>query len=194
MELTKLKATSRVLGAGREPARMRKAGSVPAVYYGKGIEPVSISVNAADLHKVLAPGKRYTLLDLEIDGKAGNPALVYVYQKDSISQSIKHIDFLKIDENTPVTVRVAVNLSGIPVGVKSEGGMLSQENRYLKLSCMPAKIPASIEIDVSEARAGTTFYARNLDLGDNRLVSQERTVIYTISKAKASKEQGGASK
>ena len=101
MELTTLKATSRVLGANRENKRLRKAGQIPAVYYGKGTETVNISVSEIDIRKVLAPGKRYTLLDLEIDGKAGNPAVIYNYQKDAISQKFVHIDFLKIDEATP---------------------------------------------------------------------------------------------
>ena len=61
MELTTLKATSRVLGANRENARLRKAGQIPAVYYGKGIEAQNLSVADTDLRKVLAPGKRYTL-------------------------------------------------------------------------------------------------------------------------------------
>jgi Ribosomal protein L25 (general stress protein Ctc) len=74
MELTTLKATSRVLVANRDNARLRKAGQIPAVYYGKGMEALNITVSDIDLRKVLAPGKRYTLLDLEIDGKAGNPA------------------------------------------------------------------------------------------------------------------------
>ena len=77
MELTTLKATSRVLGANRENKRLRKAGQIPAVYYGKGTEALNISVSAIDVRKILAPGKRYTLLDLEIDGKAGNPAVIY---------------------------------------------------------------------------------------------------------------------
>lgn len=185
MELTTLKATSRVLGASsREIGRLRKTGMIPAVYYGKGIEPVSVAVSAVDVRKVLAPGKRYTLLDLEIDGKAGNPAVIYVYQKNSITQDITHIDFLKIDETTPVKVVVQVRLSGIPFGVKNEGGMLSQITRSLKLSAVPGKIPTEINLDVSEARAGTTFYAENIDLGEASLVSKPRTVIYTISKAR----------
>ena len=46
MELTKLAATSRVLGKSRDNARLRKAGQIPAVYYGKGQESVNISVSA----------------------------------------------------------------------------------------------------------------------------------------------------
>ncbi len=189
MELTTLKATSRVLGAGsREMQRLRKTGMIPAVYYGKGIEPVSVAVSADDVRKVLVPGKRYALLDLEIDGKAGNPVVIYDYQKDAISQKITHIDFLKIEENSPVKVVVPVTLSGIPVGVKAEGGMLSQITRKLKLSVLPTKIPSVLTVDVSACHAGTTFYAENMDLGDAVLVSKPRTVIFTISKARGPKE------
>ncbi len=186
MEFTSLKATSRVLGAGRETKRLRKTGQIPAVYYGKGQEPVHLSVSAIDVRKVLAPGKRYTLLDLEIDGKSGNPALIYVYQKDSISQEITHIDFLRIDEDTSVLVRIPVRLSGIPVGVKAEGGMLSQENYYIKLLSPVTKIPPFIEIDISDVHAGSTYYAENLTLESGvSLVSKKRTVIFAISKARA---------
>lgn len=190
MELTTLKATSRVLGASsREMQRLRKTGMIPAVYYGKGIEPVSVAVSADDVRKVLVPGKRYALLDLEIDGKAGNPVIIYDYQKDAISQKITHIDFLKIEENSPVKVVVPVTLSGIPVGVKAEGGMLSQISRKLKLSVLPTKIPSVLTVDVSACHAGTTFYAENMELGDANLVSKPRTVIFTISKARGQKEE-----
>lgn len=193
MELTTLKATSRVSGASRNVARLRKAGQVPAIYYGKGLESVSISVSAIELRKVLAPGKRYTLLDLEIDGKAGNPALVYSFQKDCITQAITHVDFLKIDETTPVTVRIPVVLSGIPVGVKNQGGIFSQENRYIKLSVVPGKIAANLSLDVSDFNAGTTFYAKDFKLGEATLVSPARTVIFTIStKSKALKQDAAA--
>jgi large subunit ribosomal protein L25 len=149
---------------------------------------VSVAVSADDVRKVLVPGKRYALLDLEIDGKAGNPVVIYDYQKDAISQKITHIDFLKIEENSPVKVVVPVTLSGIPVGVKAEGGMLSQITRKLKLSVLPTKIPSVLTIDVSACHAGTTFYAENMDLGDAVLVSKPRTVIFTISKARGPKE------
>ena len=150
MELTTLKATSRVLGANRDNARLRKAGQIPAVYYGKGMEALNIAVSEIDVRKVLAPGKRYTLLDLEIDGKAGNPAVIYTYQKDAITQKITHIDFLKIAEDSMVKVRVPVKLNGLPVGVKTQGGVFSKEARYLVLAAKPACIPTVLEMDISD--------------------------------------------
>ncbi len=190
MELISLNATKRVNGEGsRANGRLRKAGQIPAVYYGKGLEPVSVSVKTEDVAKVLAPGKRYTLLDLVIDGKAGNPAIIYNYQKDAISQKIEHIDFLKIDEATPVKVVVPVTISGLPVGVKTEGGTLAHETHKLKLAVVPGKIPAGINIDVSEFHAGVTYYAENIDLGDAKLVSKPRTVIFAISKPRGQKAE-----
>ncbi|MCL2207693.1 MAG: 50S ribosomal protein L25 [Fibromonadales bacterium] len=184
MQLITLNAKARTAGSSRDCGRTRKTGNIPAIYYGKGSEALSISVTEKDLEAVLAPGKRYTLLDLVIDGKGGNPAVVYQYQKHNISQKIIHIDFLKIDENTPIAVRIPVRLSGIPIGVKNQGGSLSQESYYLKLSAKPTDIPASIELDVSEMPNNTTYYAEKLNLGKASLVSPKRTVIFTISKGR----------
>jgi large subunit ribosomal protein L25 len=184
MQLTTLNAQARTVGSSRDSSRVRKTGNIPAVYYGKGSETVSITVSEKDLEAVLAPGKRYTLLDLVIDGKGGNPAIVYQYQKNNISQKIIHIDFLKIDANIPIAVRVPVHLLGMPIGVKNQGGSLSQESRYLKLSAKPADIPASIELDISEMPNNTTYYAEKLDLGKASLISPKRMVIFIISKGR----------
>jgi large subunit ribosomal protein L25 len=192
MNLTTLNAQARTTGSSRDSQRLRKSGSIPATYYGHGQEALSISVSEADLKVVLAPGKRYTLLDLVIDGKGGNPAVVHQYQKHAISQKITHVDFLKIDAETPVKVRIPVKLSGLPVGVKNQGGMLSQENRYLKLWAKPADIPASIDLDISDFGAGITFYARSLELGAAKLASPENLVIFTISKARGKDAEADA--
>jgi len=193
MELTTLKATSRVLGANRENKRLRKAGQIPAVYYGKGTEALNISVSDIDVRKVLAPGKRYTLLDLEIDGKAGNPAVIYNYQKDAISQAIEHIDFLKIDEATPVKVRVPVKLSGLPVGVKTQGGLLAQETHYLMLSAKPTCIPTVLNLDISDFETNVTFYAKDFKLPEGvTLASVPRTVIFSISSKSKKKDAADA--
>ncbi len=189
MELTTLKVTSRVLGANRANARLRKAGQIPAVYYGKGIEAQNLSVSEIDLRKVLAPGKRYTLLDLEIDGKAGNPALVYSVQKDAITQKITHVDFIKIAEDDFVKVRVPVKLSGLPIGVKTQGGVFAQEARYLMLAAKPACIPAVLELDISNFETNVTFYAKDFKLPEGvALASGPRTVIFSISSKSKKKD------
>ncbi|OWV07255.1 MULTISPECIES: 50S ribosomal protein L25 [unclassified Fibrobacter] len=190
MELTKLVATSRVQGKSADSKRLRKAGQIPAVYYGKGQEAVNVSVSAIDVRKVLAPGKRYTLLDLVIDGKEGNAAVVYNYQKDPLTQEIIHIDFLKIDETTKVKVRVPVKLNGLPVGVKTQGGTFAQQNRYIQLAAVPTKIPTLIEMDISNYPAPTTFYAKDLPLTEGvELACTPRVVIFNITAKRGAKTE-----
>ncbi|MDO4948253.1 LSU ribosomal protein L25P [Fibrobacter sp. UWH9] len=190
MELTKLVATSRVQGKSADSKRLRKAGQIPAVYYGKGQEAVNVSVSAIDVRKVLAPGKRYTLLDLVIDGKEGNAAVVYNYQKDPLTQEIIHIDFLKIDETTKVKVRVPVKLNGLPVGVKTQGGTFAQQNRYIQLAAVPTKIPTLIEMDISSYPAPTTFYAKDLPLTEGvELACTPRVVIFNITAKRGAKTE-----
>ena len=193
MELTTLKATSRVLGANRDNARLRKAGQIPAVYYGKGVEAKNIAVSETDLRKVLAPGKRYTLLDLEIDGKAGNPAIVYSVQKNAITQKIIHVDFIKIADDEFVKVRVPVKLSGLPVGVKTQGGVFAQEARYLMLAAKPACIPTVLELDISNFETNVTFYAKDFKLPEGvQLASVPRNVIFSISSKSKKKDTAAA--
>lgn len=190
MELTKLVATSRVQGKSADSKRLRKAGQIPAVYYGKGQEAVNVSVSAIDVRKVLAPGKRYTLLDLVIDGKEGNAAVVYNYQKDPLTQEIIHIDFLEIDETTKVKVRVPVKLNGLPVGVKTQGGTFAQQNRYIQLAAVPTKIPTLIEMDISSYPAPTTFYAKDLPLTEGvELACTPRVVIFNITAKRGAKTE-----
>ena len=192
MQLTTLKAQSRKLTDSRANVRLRKIGQIPAVYYGQGLAPLHVSVDSATLRNVFAPGKRYKLLDLEIDGKTGNPAIIHDYQKDAITQAVTHIDFLKIDSDTLVKVRVAVRLEGLPIGVKTEGGLLQQEKRYIFLACKPTEIPTEIVINVDEYHAGATFYAKDLKIGTNKLVSQPRTAIFTISKGRGEDKEAAA--
>ena len=192
MQLTTLKAQSRKLTDSRANVRIRKQGLVPAVYYGQGQEPQHVSVDATVLRNVFAPGKRYSLLDLEIDGKTGNPAIIHEYQKDAITQAITHIDFLKIDTNSIVKVRVPIRLEGLPVGVKSEGGLLQQEKRYIYLAVKPTEIPTELVINVEECHAGVTFYAKDLVIGNAKLVSQGKTAIFTISKKSRGEDKDAA--
>ncbi|HSQ42086.1 MAG TPA: 50S ribosomal protein L25 [Fibrobacteraceae bacterium] len=192
MQLTSLKAQSRKLSDSRANVRLRKSGQIPAVYYGHGQTPMHVSVNDVSLRNVFAPGKRYTLIDLEIDGQGGNPAIIHDYQKDAISLDITHVDFLKIDESTEIKVRIPVRLVGLPVGVKTEGGILQQDKRYVHILCKPADIPAEIVVTVDDFHAGTAFYAKDLDIGKAKLATPPKTSIFAITKKSQEKEDSPA--
>ncbi|NLB63856.1 MAG: 50S ribosomal protein L25 [Fibrobacter sp.] len=188
MQLTTFKVNERSKANSRATKRLRKQGVIPAVYYGNSKDTISLSLKATDLHSVLAPGKRYTLLDLEIDGKGGNPAVITDYQKDAVSQEITHVDFLRIEKDVKIDVKIPVRLNGNPVGVRNEGGMLRKEAKFLKLRALPENIPAAIKLDITNFKADQVFYARDIDLGDAELLSKPQTVILTITKGRTAAE------
>ena len=83
-------------------------------------------------------------------------------------------------------------MNGLPVGVKTQGGTFAQQNRYIQLAAVPSKIPAVLEMDISEFPAPTTFYAKDWKLADGiELACQPRTVIFTIT-AKSGKKADDA--
>ncbi len=187
MELKPLKANKRELSSKSAVKNLRREGKAPAVYYGNGVETLSLDIDVREFKTIYGPGTRNSLIDLQIDGQA-TPAIVYGIQKHAISRDVLHVDFKAIKADEKVTVNVAVNLKGDAIGVKNEGGMLVKLVNALRVSCFPSDIPANFEIDISECPSDFTFYAEKLELPENvELVSNLRTVIFAIQKGRGKK-------
>jgi large subunit ribosomal protein L25 len=183
MELTLLKAEKRELSTSSALKIMRKQGVIPAVYYGKTKTPVNLSVSKMDFRLVHNQEKRNVLLGLELDGVT-IPAVVKEVQWDIISREAVHIDFIAVGEDAPVKVKVPVRLDGVATGVKNEGGMLLQTRKFVTLLCDANEIPTEILVDITECTANSTFYARQLPIGNSKLVTSTKSVIFTISKGR----------
>ena len=90
-------------------------------------------------------------------------------------------------------VRVPVKLSGLPVGVKTQGGVMAQETHYLMLSAKPTCIPTVLNLDISDFETNVTFYAKDFKLPEGvTLASVPRTVIFSISSKSKKKDAADA--
>lgn len=183
MELTTLNAQAREITSKSALNSLRAEGQIPAVIYGRGAEPVLLSVNTPDFRKVYGPGQRNTLLNVVVDGSEYS-VVVYEVQKDVITQNVIHIDFKLVKEDEPVKVSVPVVLDGIPEGVRTQGGSLFQQTKVIRVACLPTQIPESYTIDINQYDAGFSFYLKNLDLGNAALVSSDRAVLFTVKKGR----------
>jgi large subunit ribosomal protein L25 len=137
------------------------------VVYGKGIEPLSVSVNYKELVRLIRSKQgEHALVTLRLeDGKAKaweKPVLVKTLQYDPINGHVVHVDFHAIVLTQRLKVRVPVLLKGEPVGVKQEGGILEHFLRDVEVECLPTEIPAGIELDVSALKVGETVHVRDL--------------------------------
>ncbi|MBN2359718.1 MAG: 50S ribosomal protein L25 [Deltaproteobacteria bacterium] len=148
--------------------RLRNKGAIPAVLYGKGIDPLPLAVDPTALETAVdGPLGMNTLLELAIQegGQAfeKRTALLKDYQIHPIKRSYVHADFVAIDITKPVKVRVPIEVTGRAQGVV-DGGILQIIRRDLGIACLPTDIPASIMIDVTPLKIGASIHVGEVPL------------------------------
>jgi len=168
MEATELKASIRNQ-SGKGPARrFRKEGLIPAVFYGRGEESISLSVNAADLRKIIKEKKENIFLKLLIEGedrKLEKLSLLKELQIEPVSRRFYHADFYEIRMDHKLTVDLPLHFVGTPVGVVN-GGELQHLKRDLKVSCLPADLPEFIDVDVSGLDIGNSIKVQDIKVAE----------------------------
>lgn len=152
-------------GRGKNRARrLRQAGQIPGVVYGgdtTGGEAVAVDPKAllAILHSESGVN---TLIQLTVDSRPPRKVLVKDFQIDPIGGQLLHVDFHQLALDKAVTVTVPVLLSGDPIGVKQQGGIVDFVQREVQVECMPTEIPEHLEVDVSELEIGDGVRLREL--------------------------------
>ena len=142
--------------------RLRMKGAIPAVLYGKGLEPQPLAVDPKALKlAVTGPLGFNTLLELSIQ-EAGQTldkrtALLKDYQIHPVKRTYVHADFVAIDITKLIKVRVPIEATGRALGVV-DGGILQIIRRDLGIACLPTDIPTSIKIDVTPLKIGASIH------------------------------------
>ena len=168
----------------RAVRRLRHAGTIPGVVYGKGVDPLAIAMNERALAKLLhAVRGKHALVTLRLEGAAAweKPVLVKAVHHDPVDGHARHVDFHAIVLTDRLRVRVPVLLKGEAVGVKQEGGILEHFLREVEVGCLPTEIPADIEVDVSLLKVGDTVHVRDLIAPKNATITTDpKGVIASI--------------
>jgi large subunit ribosomal protein L25 len=126
----------------------------------------SIEVDAREFGAMVRARQTTHLIDLGIDGgDGGSVAIVKEIQRDVLKPGhLLHVDFQHVDMNKKVTVQVPIEIVGVPVGVKEEGGILEHHVRHLTVECMPLKMPEHIRVDVSGLKMGEAIHISDLSV------------------------------
>lgn len=166
MENIKLEAIPRHRGNKGSKKRMRSKGLLPAVVYGRGLEPRTIILDSTDLKRALgtAAGTN-VLLDLEIKGDDGT-SVETVMVKELQVHPLKwdfylHADLIRISLEDKLEVEVPLSLIGEPAGIQ-DGGVLQIQMREVLVSCLPTDIPEFIEITVDGMEIGDVLTVSDL--------------------------------
>lgn len=150
MSQTKLVATTGRTTGSPSSRRLRAEGHIPGVLYGRGMSPISVSVERRELRLALSgPAGSNTVLALEVDGKS-YPAVVKEMQRHPVRRTVSHIDFLQVNMDEEITVSVPVRLEGEAKAVLAEGGLVDPAVDSIDVLTTPNNMPNEFVIDVSD--------------------------------------------
>jgi len=188
LELIELNTTERKTRGKNAANVLRQVSKIPAVLYGPGSEPISLSVDIKELELILKKHKiSQVLLSLKINNgqTSTRSAMIKELQVHPISQLYLHVDFYEIDMNRKIRVKVPVVTKGTPIGVEM-GGTLQLIRRELDVFCLPNVIPETIELDVTRLSIGDSIHVKDISLqGDVEIPTEVNFTILTVSSPKA---------
>jgi large subunit ribosomal protein L25 len=163
--------------------RVRAKGKVPAVVYGAAEPAVAVEVDPKQIQKILYSETGHnSIFDLEVAGSTAK-VMIVDWQYEPIKGKLIHIDFKRIALDKPIRVEVPIQLTGIAIGVKTEGGILDQMLREVEIECLPGDIPNSIAVDISNLTFGTVLRVADLPHSDKLkfLTSDDKPVAHVVS-------------
>jgi large subunit ribosomal protein L25 len=172
--------------------RLRATGKVPAVLYGRGADPATLTVDWRDLRAALTTDKGLNaLLTIKV-GRKQTKAIVKEMQRHPVRREVLHIDFLAVDVDKPIQTDVPIVLEGEPIKVLREQGVVDQVLNALVIEAKPDLIPGHLSVDVSDLEIGHTITVADLVLPDGVTteVDLEETVVTAQLTSLALAEEG----
>jgi large subunit ribosomal protein L25 len=177
LKLTAVKRADVGKGASR---RARAGGRVPAILYGRGMEPVPLEVDRREFVAALrTDAGMNVLLDIEVDGKQ-TLALTRELQRDPVRGTLLHADFVQVSRREAIEVEVPVHVVGEAPGAK-EGGVLEHPLWTVHVRCLPTEVPESIDADVSGLGIGDSLRVADLSTGNFEILDDPETVVAAVA-------------
>ena len=171
---------------GKKASRdLRRAGQIPAVFYGveKGENglPVakSIQVSEKELAKLLYTPNVY-IVNLVVDGKSVK-AILKDLQCDFVTDRPVHVDFYQITEDKPVVFEIPVKLNGLAEGVRA-GGKLTLNVRKLAVKALYTQFPDTLDIDVTNLGLGKAMKVAELSYEGLEIITSKEAEAININK------------
>lgn len=187
MQQTQMKIETRTSTGKGISRRLRAAGRIPGIVYGRGVEPVAVSLEPKALNAAIAgEGGLNNLITLEGGGDLDKVVVIVAeIQRDVLKRTPEHVDLHRVNMNEKVRIIVPVSLVGTAAGVK-EGGMLDFAHHTLHIECLPAQIPEHIEINIADLKIGHAIHVNEISFPEGvKCVDNPKTpVVGVLGKVK----------
>lgn len=172
---------------------LRREGRIPAVLYSGGKTPVQLSLPEKELMLAYNKGAFYSRIVSLKMGKETFFALPKEVQLHPVTDKPEHADFLKVDANSRITVKVPVRFKNQEkcLGIK-RGGVLNVVRHDLELFCRPDSIPTVIEIDIAASNIGDSIHINDIALPDNVTPTIKRNFTVATIAGRSAKDDTAA--
>lgn len=194
MATAQLAATPRA-ERGKGAARaLRRSGRVPGVVYGHAREAQPLAIDTHELNRLLEQiSAENTVVELVVAGRMAR-TLIREIQRHPFRRQVLHIDFQELVAGEKVTVRIPIVLTGSPVGVRVNGGILDQTLRDLEIEVDPVNMPNHIDVDVTNLVIGASIHLSDIVLppGVQPLAELDTTICVCAAPRAVIEEQPAA--
>jgi large subunit ribosomal protein L25 len=149
MDKIELKVANREI-LGKKVKHLRHQGITPVHVFGHGIESLALQCDTRELELVLSQAGQTRLINLKL-AKEKKPRTVVVreFDRDWRRGELVHVDFYQVKMEEKIRLEIPVVLLGEAPALKAKTNMLDHELGTFTVECLPAKIPDSIEVDIS---------------------------------------------
>jgi large subunit ribosomal protein L25 len=188
MEKVVLKAEKREV-TGKQVKALRRAGQLPAVIYGRHVDPIAISLDAHSASLIFSKLTSSTLVTIDVDGTE-YAAIVREKQRNFIKGNLTHVDFLALDLTEKIRTKVRLTYVGVSSAVKDFSAVLVHRMDAVEVECLPTDLPERLTVDISSLKEiGNNIHVRDITVPANVSVLEdpdEVLIVATVVKEEAS--------
>ncbi|MBR4133161.1 MAG: 50S ribosomal protein L25 [Bacteroidales bacterium] len=175
MQHFELKGQVRQVGNKAVVKAYRKQGVVPCNLYGLGMENILFTVDEKELKALTNTPKSY-IVDLKLDNGKSYNAVLHELQFHPVSERCLHVDFLAVNEEKPIAIKVPVIITGHSIGVQ-QGGKFTQNSRFIRISALMKDLPDDVTVDISSLALDKKIKAGDLKFDKISVISDKDTII-----------------
>lgn len=197
MQIINLTVQQRNIRGSKKARALRRAGKVPAVLYGHGMEPVSLEVPRKSLLSTLhTKSGTNVIVNLQLEGVKlkESTCLIKELQHNPVTDEIAHVDFTVISMTEKIQVEVPLEtFNGEESPGLKEGGILDVVHHEVKVECLPTQIPEAILVDIKMLKINDAIHAGELKLPEGvACLLPADEVVVAIHALKEEKVEGAA--
>jgi len=169
---------------GKKLKTARERGKLPAILYGKKIEPTPIFVDLKEFNKIWKKAGESTIIKLKSDDKKITDVLIYDVFMDMLKNEPIHADFYAMEMDKPITAKVQLVFEGVAPAVKELGGVLIKVIHEVEVEALPKNLPHELKVDISKlVELGSHITIKDIDLPSGVKILSKADEIVALAEA-----------